>query len=67
MKFGDVRRKFGQSGLPKSLPLTDPRNHYWLERLKAWTGAAERVYIWEYTCERLDASPIPISVGLSSC
>ena len=42
----------GETGLPKSLPLTDPRNHYWLERLKAWTAAAERVYIWEYTCER---------------
>ena len=39
----------GHYGLPKSLSLTDPRNMDWMTRLKAWTSAANRVYIWQYT------------------
>ena len=35
--------------LPGTLPLTDPRNAEWIEWLKRWTAAANRVYIWEYT------------------
>ena len=50
----------GESGLPKSLPLTDPRNGDWLARLKAWTATAQKVYIWEYTYHgAYTLSPLP--------
>ena len=35
--------------LSSELPLTDPRNALWPARIKAWTAAASRVYIWLYT------------------
>ena len=50
----------GENGLPKSLPLTDPRNRHWVQRLKAWTAAATRVYIWQYTYHgRYVPTPLP--------
>ena len=50
----------GESGLPKSLPLTDPRNSDWLHRLSSWSAAADRVYIWQYTYHgRYTFTPLP--------
>ena len=44
--------------LSAELPLTDPRNALWPQRLDAWTAAASRVYVWMYT-QHGGLSPFP--------